>query len=142
MDTKKAAGRNHHPRSYGIPAHNLDDQQPTKILDVCQAAESSFLVGSITADQVFSRTCPSAKTIVAFSDSINLWCLIQIRCKRWGCRTCGERKMTRYAWRVKDAEPNRLVTLTVNNPLWSSPRAAYDGTCRAVTQLAVKIRRQ
>lgn len=89
-----------------------------------------------------SNTCPSAKTLLGFSEELNRWCVIQIRCKRWGCRHCGQRKVTHLGWRCEDAQPNRLITLTVNNPLWESPRSAYDGTKGRVTQLATRLRRQ
>lgn len=80
--------------------------------------------------------------MVGFSSLIDRWVVIQIRCKRWGCRHCGERKVTHFGWRCEDAKPNRLVTLTVSNSLWDDPRKAYDGTKGKVTQLAIRLRRK
>lgn len=99
------------------------------------------MIGSTLGHKLLSDTCPSAKTVTGFSKTLDRWCVIQIRCKRWGCRHCGVRKSTHFAWKCIDARPNRLVTLTVNNKLWENPRAAYDGTKRKVTELATKLRR-
>lgn len=107
-----------------------------------QARSPHFLIGSLEAKTTFDATCPTAKTIVAYSETLQSWVVLLIRCKRWGCRHCGERKVSHFAWRCMDAAPNRLVTLTISTSLWESPRAAYDGTKRMVTQLAVRLRRK
>jgi len=113
----------------------------TDLAKPSQSLPATFLIGSLSKGEFMSKTCESAKTLVGYSEELSRWCVIQIRCKRWGCRHCGERKMTHYAWRCQDAKPNRLVTLTVNNPLWETPRQAFDETKRQVTALAVRTRR-
>lgn len=107
-----------------------------------QAPNPTFLIGSLAAKASFENTCPYAKTLVGWSALVDQWAIIQIRCKRWGCRHCGERKITHFGWRCEDAQPTRLVTLTVSNSLWANPREAYDGTKGKVTQLAIRLRRQ
>lgn len=110
--------------------------------DASQEPNPTFLVGSDLARKTFDNTCPAAKTITGFSETLERWVVVQIRCKRWGCRHCGERKVTHYGWKCEDARPNKLITLTVSNSLWDSPRAAYEGTKSKVTELAVKLRRK
>lgn len=107
-----------------------------------QEALPRFLIGSIRANEILEKTCPSAKTLTGFSRTLNRWCVIQIRCKRWGCRHCGERKIVHFGWKCQNAEPNRLVTLTISTREWENPRAAFHGTKSKVTQLAVKLRRR
>ncbi len=107
-----------------------------------QEPNPTFLIGSTLAHTTFENTCPSAKSMTGFSQTLERWVVIQVRCKRWGCRHCGERKVTHFGWKCEDAQPNRLITLTVSNSLWENPRAAYEGTKGKVTQLAVRLRRK
>lgn len=107
-----------------------------------QPPNPTFLIFGKLAHDTMQNTCPSAKSMIAFSIKLGRVVVIQVRCKRWGCRHCGERKVTHFGWRCEDAKPNRLITLTVSNSLWSSPRAAYDGTKGKVTQLAIRLRRK
>ncbi len=100
-----------------------------------------FLIGSLAGNEILEETCPSAKTLHGWSETIERWCVIQIRCKRWGCRHCGERKIRHFGLKCQNAEPNRLITLTVDTKIWESPREAFEGTKRMVTRLAVKVRR-
>lgn len=109
--------------------------------EFCQELPVKFLISSVGTSGRWERTCPSAKTITGFSKLLGEWCIIQLRCKRWGCRHCGERKVARFAWRCEDAHPNRLITLTVAKSRWINPRAAYESTRGMVTQLATKLRR-
>lgn len=106
-----------------------------------QAQTPSFLIGTLDAKAQLDQTCPYAKTLTGYSQTLERWCVIQIRCKRWGCRYCGERKTVAFGFRVSDAQPNRLITLTIATKSWSSPREAFDGTKRMVTRLAIKLRR-
>lgn len=110
--------------------------------DSNQPQSKQYLIGSLSGVRAWLDCCPYASTIVGKSLTLDAWVMIQIRCKRWGCRHCGERKMAHFANKVRDAKPNKFITLTVATGQWDNPRAAYDGTRRAVTQLAVKIRRR
>lgn len=50
--------------------------------------------------------------------------------------------MRHFAWKCFDAKPNRLVTFTVANAIWRSPRDAFEGTKRKITQAATRLRRE
>lgn len=102
----------------------------------------SFLVGSIECKERLGKGCQHARTLHGFSPPLDRWCVIALPCKRWGCRHCGERKIVRFGWRCADAKPNRLVTLTIANALWETPRDAYDGTKSKVSEFAVRLRRE
>jgi hypothetical protein len=43
---------------------------------------------------------------------------------------------------VREAEPNKLITLTVNPSRWTDPRAAYDGTRRKISDLSKLLRKK
>jgi len=120
---------------------SLIETDNTQSYDGDQEPIPSFLIGSLPANESFDRNCPFSRTLHGFSLRLRLWCVIALPCKRWGCRICGERKMTRLGWRCADARPNRLITLTIDTKLWSTPRTAYDGTKGKVTALAVRLRR-
>ncbi len=102
----------------------------------------TLLIGSAASVQKWIDGCPYATTITGYSMSLESWVMIAIRCKRWGCRHCGERKIIHFGHRVTGAEPNRLITLTVDTKLYEKPREAYDKTRRALTQLATRLRRK
>ncbi len=136
-------------KTVGLPADSLSKQEQVDCsrkqhitsAPSDQPPSINFLIGSTVGHELLADTCPSAKTLVGFSLTLDRWCVIQIRCKRWGCRHCGQRKTTHLGWRCEDAMPNRLITLTVNNTLWETPRDAYERTKGKVTQLATRLRR-
>jgi len=101
-----------------------------------------LLIGSAEETAHDWQVCPYATTLEGWSMALERWVVIQQRCKRWGCRYCGVRKTTHYARRVQDAEPNRLITLTVNPACWNSPRDAYDGTRRKLGDLNKRLRKE
>lgn len=136
---KPAAPESRRPFPARTPA-NVEDYF-TEDPEPAQAQSPKYLIGDGRRKEIGDNSCPSARTITGYSETLKSLVVIQIRCKRWGCRHCGERKISRYGWRVNDASPNRLLTLTVWPELWSTPRAAYDGTARKVTELAIKLRR-
>lgn len=107
-----------------------------------QDAEKVYLLQSLPQLRKQLDACESATTLTGWSDELKAFVVIQIRCKRWGCRHCGERKINHYAHKVASAEPNRFITLTVANRLYNSPREAYDKTRRALPQLTVRVRRK
>jgi len=49
-------------------------------------------------------------------------------------------KCRRLAARTRDAQPNRMLTLTVDPKLWKNPREAFDGTRRHVPTLFKTLR--
>ncbi len=102
----------------------------------------SLLVGSIKCVLNKIDFCPHATTLKAYSRVLQTEIICQIKCKRWGCSHCGPRKVQSMALRVKEAKPQRLITLTVDPKLYETPRIAYDKTRRKVTELAARLRRK
>lgn len=141
MDQQKNTRGNESTGASSGPPQSRNDSDDTAQGEWSQRETPHFLVGSIIKGEHYSETCPAAKTLAAYSETLKTNVIIQIRCKRWGCRHCGTRKVIHYAWRCEDARPNRLVTLTVATRSWENPRAAYEGTKGRVTQLAVRLRR-
>jgi hypothetical protein len=85
--------------------------------------------------------CTDATTLLAWSETLATWIIIANTCKRWTCRFCGEMKSRQFAQIARSAQPNRLITLTVNPPLYDSPRQAFEKTAPAVAKLTQTIRR-
>lgn len=100
-----------------------------------------FLVGSIADNLTHIDTCPFAGSITCWSTTHNRHLLIALPCKRWGCRWCGPRRAKRLAYRVEEAAPNRLITLTINPKVHIDPRAAYDATRRQLSDFAKGVRK-
>lgn len=99
-----------------------------------------FLVGSIDDINRHVSFCPYAATLTGYSMVLGCVILSQIKCKRWGCRHCGPRRINSLALRVRNAKANRFITLTVNTGHYDSPRAAYDDTRRKLSTLSRRIR--
>jgi hypothetical protein len=68
--------------------------------------------------------------------------LIGITCKTWSCSFCSRMKIRRLAALTKLAGPNRLLTLTVNPKLYSSPRQAFEATASFVPELMKVLRKR
>jgi len=98
-----------------------------------------FVAKNPTGDKRL-KTCPRATTLIARSQSLDTLVVIALSCKTWSCPYCGPRKMRALAVRVREAEPNKLVTLTINPALYENPRAAYDQSRRQVGELARSLR--
>lgn len=86
------------------------------------------------------KTCHHAQTLEAYSQVLRATVWIPLPCKQWSCRFCCEDKIRRLSKRVEGAKPNRLLTLTVDPGLWQSPRDAFDGTRRQVSELVKGLR--
>lgn len=110
--------------------------------DAGQGGAPTYLIGSLTGTQNFLDCCPFAATVCGWSVTLQATVVIQLRCKRWTCRHCGERLIAHYGRKCEAAKPNRFITLTCANNRWSDPLAAYHGTRKAVTALAAKLRRR
>lgn len=89
----------------------------------------------------FPTWCPWARTLLGTDTESGAMYVIQIRCKRWGCRVCGERKAKSLAMRVAEAEPNRFVTLTVNPSAEISPKSAWEKNSRHIPTLIKTLRK-
>ena len=100
-----------------------------------------FLIGWQGFNHAQFDGCPSASTMYGWSIELAATVVIQIRCKRWSCPHCGQRKMTHFAHRVAAARPTRFITLTCANRRYETPREAYDDTRRALSKLTTRIRK-
>lgn len=110
--------------------HTQDAQQePIYILD-----------GGFNAEEIL-KVCPSGTVLVGHSITLNTQVVIQIRCKRWGCPSCGRRRITHLTHRITDAAPEKFITLTVNPQFFESPRAAFERTSPKIQKLTQRIRR-
>lgn len=107
------------------------------------AGDARRLVGADPTELLhWANSCPYAGTITGYSLSLERRVWVAARCGRWGCPSCGPRKVWRLAFRVAAARPNRLLTLTVNPRKWEDPRAAFDGTRRKVPKFFRELRKK
>ena len=60
--------------------------------------------------------CHWATTASGWDVNSEKYVVVAITCKRWGCPYCAIRKIRRLAWLSRNAEPNRLLTLTLTGP--------------------------
>lgn len=102
----------------------------------------TFLVGAIDSLPGLIKCCPTASSLVCRELETGLDAIIAIPCKRWGCKWCGQRRAFRLALQCETAKPNKLLTLTINPKRWITPRDAYDGTRRKVSDLVKLIRKE
>lgn len=106
-----------------------------------QDGSQRLLVASEGGFRREMQCCPIARTYTAISIRLEATVIIAVECGRWSCQHCGKKKVAKYALRVKEAAPNKLITLTVNPARWGSPREAYDGTRRKVSDLTKVLRK-
>lgn len=107
-----------------------------------QPVSTRYLIGSTDATQKLGDPCPNAQTLIAWSHVVKRVVLCILQCNRWGCRNCGPRKAKRLAYRIERAEPNKLITLTVNPRCYATPREAYDKTRRQLAELSKVVKKQ
>jgi hypothetical protein len=79
--------------------------------------------------------CHWAKTVVGWDINAEQWVAVGVSCKRWGCAYCANRKIRRLAWLSRNAEPTRLLTLTVSSHLYQTPEIAWLHTSKAFPEL-------
>lgn len=84
--------------------------------------------------------CPRAQTLLAYSLTHSCEILYVLPCRTWSCRPCAERKIKHLACTVRDVQPNRLMTLTVNPALYSSRKEAWQKTVKQVPILIRRLR--
>jgi hypothetical protein len=107
-----------------------------------QADARRYLIGSIRGDNALSALCPHAQTLFCWSHCYQRDVVCVLPCNRWGCVKCGPRKAKRLAYRIEKAEPNKLITLTVNPAAYEDPRSAYDSTRRQLAELSKICRKK
>ncbi len=118
------------------------DANDTTLPPESQGRRGEFLIGSVDQVRAIIRACPSARTMTAYCMELKASLVMAMNCKRWGCRVCGEQKARHLGFKVEDAEPNRLITLTVNPQYYENPRQAYDDTRRKIADLSKAVRKR
>ena len=85
--------------------------------------------------------CDWATTVTGYDVNTGKYIAIGVTCKRWGCPFCAVKKIRRLAWMSRNAEPNRLLTLTVSSKRYASGEDAWKGTSKAFPELVRYIRK-
>ena len=85
--------------------------------------------------------CRWAKCVSGWDVNSEKHVLVAVTCKRWGCPYCATRKVRRLAWMCRNAEPNRLLTVTVSSHRYTDPKSAWDGMSKAFPELIRYIRK-
>ena len=117
-----------------------DTTNPTTRADSDQESLPALLIQTSLRTRIFLETCHHAQTLEAYSKSLKRTVWIPLPCNQWSCRFCANRKVKWLACRVNEAKPNRLLTLTVNPDRWESPRDAFDGTRRKLSEIIKHLR--
>lgn len=102
----------------------------------------ALLIQTSLKTRAFLETCHHAQTLEAFSKSLQRTVWIPLPCNQWSCRFCANKKVKWLACRVDEAQPNRLLTLTVNPAKWDNPRDAFDGTRRKLPDIIKFLRKR
>jgi hypothetical protein len=89
---------------------------------------------------MLDQVCVKATTLLARVIGGDSSVLIGLGCKTWTCRFCAALKIRKLSWLTSRAAPTRLLTLTVNNKLYDSPRQAFDRTRAFVPELIRSLR--
>ena len=86
--------------------------------------------------------CLWATTITAWDHNAQAYVALGVTCKRWGCPYCARQKIRRLAWMCKNAEPNKLLTVTVAGPdkdnrqgRYPDGKTAWEATSAAFPEL-------
>ena len=86
--------------------------------------------------------CPHSRTWSAsVVNSIDhLYCCVE--CKKWSCPSCARAKIRRLAALTLLAQPNRLLTLTIDPAKHANPRDAFLTTSAQVSELVRVLRKR
>jgi hypothetical protein len=92
--------------------------------------------------------CHWAKTVSGWDVNAEKYVVVAVTCKRWGCPYCAIRKIRRLAWMSRNAEPNRLLTLTLTGPdnngrpgRYADGKTAWEESSKAFPELIRFIRK-
>lgn len=104
---------------------------------------TEYLVQPKIADAYrYLGVCPRSQTMISFSLTHNAPILFILPCGTWSCRVCAEVKIKKLSHGVMRAEPNRLLTLTVNPALYASRKEAWEQTRKQVPILIRQLRKR
>lgn len=109
--------------------------------DAPQAQELRYLVPH-PATWKNHNCCPWATTVLVTDPETDGVLLVPVNCKRWGCEWCAIRKIRRLAFCTHNAEPNRMLTLTVDPELYESPQEAWEKNTDLIPELVKVIRNE
>jgi len=79
--------------------------------------------------------CRWATSVTGFDVNSGKFVLVAVTCKRWGCPWCAEKKIRRLAWMTRNAEPSRLLTVTISDRRYPTPEAGWKGMSEAYPEL-------
>ena len=114
-------------QDYSEPAQDVSNY-PALCPDVLNAQNYTF--------------CPWAKTVTGLDPNSDRYVAIGVTCKRWGCPYCAIRKIRRLAWMSRNAEPNRLLTLTHSSKEWENGKTCWEASSKAFPELIRYIRKE
>ena len=86
------------------------------------------------------QICPWAWSLIGNDPNSGHLILQAVSCGTWPCPVCSRSKIRRLADACVHAAPNRLLTLTVDPKLHSTPRIAFDATSKQVPELIRRLR--
>ncbi len=86
--------------------------------------------------------CHWAKTVTGFDVNSGRNVVVAVTCKRWGCPWCALKKIRRLAWMCRNAEPSRLLTLTISSKRFDKPEDGWNAMSKAFPELVRWIRKQ
>lgn len=86
--------------------------------------------------------CPWATTLTGFDVNSECWVAVAITCKRWGCPWCAVKKVRRLAWMSRNAQPNKLLTVTVSDKRYANGKEAWEATSKAFPELIRWVRKE
>jgi len=112
------------------------DPQPPR-----QPFRAHFLLCSLPTLYNLS-ICLNAQTLLAHDIDHDENLVITLPCKQWSCRFCASRKIAMLSRRTALANPNRLLTLTIDPSRYESPRHGFDETRRQVPVLIANLRKR
>ena len=116
--------------------HYIPEPPPVKV-------QKDYLIGGdMNSTFRYLDACPRSQSLVAYSITHSCLVLYALSCRTWSCRTCAEKKIKKLACDVQRAQPNRLLTLTVDPSLYLSPRQAWEETRKQVPILIRRLRKR
>lgn len=88
------------------------------------------------------QSCQTASSLLGTDPNTDEKILVAVTCKRWGCEYCAKVKIKRLSWLTHNANPNRLLTLTIDPAMYESPRDAFEQTSIKVPELVRMMRKE
>lgn len=86
--------------------------------------------------------CNWATSVSGYDVNAGAYVLYAVTCKRWGCPYCAVKKIRRLAWMSRNAEPTRLLTLTISSKRYVKDEHAWQAMSAAYPELIRWVRTQ